>query len=119
MVTHPDQRAVADPLEPRLDGRPGQAGHVRLLLQVGNGGLADGGQIDEDVADPGGANGQRGRQRHQLILVLSEAAERRCDVDVGRRQDTGPVEPAQQVRWAQPEHELGVKGLAVKGIYCH
>ena len=91
-----DEVALFEPLDPRVDRRPGQRGEVDGLLGVDRRGLADGGEVDVDVAEARPAHGERRRQRDLLVVVAGERRQPARDVDVGGVEHAGGVEVVQQ-----------------------
>ena len=63
-------------------------------------------QVDVHVAVPRPAHGERGRQRHRLVLLAGQLGEPAGDVQVGRRQHAGLVELAQQAGGAEDQSRI-------------
>ena len=69
-----DEPAPLKPFDPFADGRPGERGEVDRLVGVDGRGLADGGEVDVDVPEPGTAHGERARRARPARRRPSRAA---------------------------------------------
>ena len=84
--------------DPRLDGSGhGSVAQVDRLLGVDRGGVADRCQVDEDVAEPWRAHGQRDGERQRLVVLAGDRGQPRGP-RARRPRDSTPasVEVAQQ-----------------------
>ena len=73
LFAYRDEVAGLQSFGPRRDRRPGQRRQVDGLLGVDRRGLADGGEVDVDVAEARPAHGERRRQRDLLVVVRRRA----------------------------------------------
>jgi hypothetical protein len=103
-----DQGATGDEMAPGLWFRPGQSTEVNSLVFVlagrGHDGGLDRGQVDQHVADPGGANSQGDGQGDELVRVAAEAGESAGNMYVRCDQDTGTVEGGQHPVGVEARH---------------
>ena len=81
-----------DPLDRR---RPRQQAEIDRLLGFDRRGVGDGLEVDEDVTEPGCADGECGREHH-LGSDSPASLRPRGDVDVGAREHTDAVELEQR-----------------------
>ena len=86
-----DELARLEPFGPFADGRPGERGEVDRLVGVDRRGLADGGEVDVDVAEAGTADGERGGERDLLVVVARQRRQPQRDVDVGGIEHAGAL----------------------------
>ena len=91
-----DERARCQRGEPRLDRRPRKGGEIDGLVGLDRGGLADRREIDEDVAEPRGAHGERRGEGDRRVGLAGDRGETRGDVDVGRREHADVIECPQE-----------------------
>ena len=91
-----DELARLQSLDPRADPRPCQRGEVDGLLGVDRRSLADGGEVDVDVAEARPAHGERRGQRDLLVGVARQRRQPAGDVDVGGMEHAGRVEVVQE-----------------------
>ena len=95
-----DERAARERPHPFLGLGPRQRRQVDRLLGVDRRRGSDRGEVDEHVAEPRAADGERGAERDPVVLLAGERAQTHRDVDVGGRQHADVVERAQQPRGA-------------------
>ena len=91
-----DERARGEPVDPGLGVRPRQRLQVGGIVEVGDRGGRDRGEIDADRAEPGCAHGERGCEQRVLVVFSYELRETERDVNVGGGQDSRVVEGAQR-----------------------
>ena len=81
VLTAGNEVAVPERSYPLLGFRPGQLRQVDRLVRLDARGVADRGQVDEHVAEPRAAHGERDREPHGLAVLahqLARAARRRA-----------------------------------------
>jgi hypothetical protein len=84
--------ARGDARRPRPGSRPRQRAEVDRLLGVDRRGVADGRQVDQDVAEPRTAHGEGDGQGDPVVLRPGQGLQPPGDVDVGRREHARGVE---------------------------
>ncbi len=99
--------ARADGVRPPVGLGPGERREIHRDLGLHGGGVDDRREVDVDVAQAGGADGEREGQERPLVLLPRELAEAPGDVEVRGVQHAREVEGGEQP--ARSEREPGVE----------